>query len=498
MKNKIQNIFWFRNDLRLKDNPPLYESSNFKNVAAIYIYDTDIVKSQDFGKMHLDFINDSLKELSIRFKQSGSYLNIFQGNALNILKSISFNHDIKNIFSHHEVRNAIAFDIDKEIKNWCLAKGIHWQLFQRNGVIKNLKNRDGWAKLWHSEMKKSLIPVPDISKFKKLESTVDILNFGRLGLENLQYTKSFVGGEGNGRKQLNNFLNKTSQTYSKDISSPLKASKSCSRLSSYITYGNLSIRYIVKKTKERQEYLRKNKIKNGWLGSLSAFSSRLRWHCHFIQKLEMQPNLENTNMVRAFDSIRTESNTDYLLRWCAGEVGFPMVDACMRFLKKNGWINFRMRAMLVSFASYNLWLDWRKTSKYLSNYFIDYEPGIHYNQFQMQSGVTGINAIRIYNPIKQQTDHDPDGNFVREWVPELKNVPSDYLQYPHLMSDTLQKKTGCIIGKNYPKPVVDLRISTLQARKNIFLIKSLSETKKQSNLAYQMHGSRRKVRDEKK
>ena len=112
----------------------------------------------------------------------------------------------------------------------------------------------------------------------------------------------------------------------------------------------------------------------------------------------------------------------------------------------------------------------------------------------MQSGVTGINAIRIYNPIKQQTDHDPDGNFVREWVPQLKNVPNDYLQYPHLMSDTLQKKTGCIIEKNYPKPIVDLRISSLQARKNIFSIKSLSETKKQSNLAYQMHGSRRKLK----
>ena len=162
----------------------------------------------------------------------------------------------------------------------------------------------------------------------------------------------------------------------------------------------------------------------------------------------MQPSLENTNMVRSFDRIRTKPNTEFFKCWSEGEVGVPMVDACMRFLKKNGWINFRMRAMLVSFASYNLWLDWRMTSKFLSKYFIDYEPGIHYNQFQMQSGVTGINAIRIYNPIKQQADHDPDGLFVKEWIPELKDVPNDYLQYPHLMSDALQKKTGCIIGKS--------------------------------------------------
>ena len=205
--------------------------------------------------------------------------------------------------------------------------------------------------------------------------------------------------------------------------------------------------------------LREKKTRDGWLGSLSAFSSRLRWHCHFIQKLEMQPSLENTNMVQSFDKIRTKPNKDFLNRWGNGEVGFPMIDACMRFLKKNGWINFRMRAMLVSFASYNLWLDWRLTSKFLSKYFIDYEPGIHYNQFQMQSGVTGINAIRIYNPVKQQADHDAKGLFVKRWIPELKNVPNDYLQYPHLMSESLQKQTGCIIGKSYPKPLVDLKLS---------------------------------------
>ena len=148
--------------------------------------------------------------------------------------------------------------------------------------------------------------------------------------------------------------------------------------------------------------------------------------------------------------------------------------------------------MLVSFASYNLWLDWKKTSKYLARYFIDYEPGIHYNQFQMQSGVTGINAIRIYNPVKQQNDQDPSGDFIRRWVPELEGVPNDYLQYPHLMSKPYQFKTGCVIGKTYPKPVVDLRISTLSARKKIYEIKATSEARNQSRLAYLMHGSRRK------
>ena len=206
----------------------------------------------------------------------------------------------------------------------------------------------------------------------------------------------------------------------------------------------------------------------------------------------MQPDLEYTNMVRAFDGMRDSHSEILFNAWKNGRTGYPMVDASMRFLKKTGWINFRMRAMLVSFASYNLWLDWRATSKYLSRYFLDYEPGIHYNQFQMQSGVTGINSIRIYNPVKQQLDHDPDGTFVRRWCPELESVPNEYLQYPHLMSEAFQKKIGCIIGKDYSKPIVDIKLSALKAKKIIYSIKSTAKAKQMSQDAYLLHGSRRK------
>ena len=488
----IENIYWFRNDLRLIDNSALFQSSKYSNVAAIYIYDTKIIEADDFSNLHLDFINDSLIEISDSFRKYSSWLNIFQGNSFDILKKIMKTYQIKNLFSHNEVRNLITHQIDSEVKSLCDYNGVQWHLFQRNGVFTGLKNRDGWSRLWTNEMQKKIISKPNLSNYKRLRDAKEILDCDSLGIKKNQYIKSFKGGESSARFQLEKFLDESSLRYSKDISSPLKAEKSCSRLSSYITYGNLSMKYIVQRTQARQNILRNKKVRNGWLGSLASFSSRLRWHCHFIQKLEMQPNLENTNMVRAFDNIRKEINTEFLSRWGKGEVGYPMVDACMRFLKNNGWINFRMRAMLVSFASYNLWLDWKKTSKYLSKYFTDYEPGIHYNQFQMQSGVTGINAIRIYNPVKQQKDHDPKGDFVRKWIPELQNIPDDYIQYPHLMSQSLQKKVGCIIGKSYPEPVVDLKISSMVAKKNIFFIKSLPITKKQSNIAYQIHGSRKR------
>ena len=491
---EINNLFWFRHDLRIWDNLPLYICSKTENSAAIYIYDLSIIENRNFSNMHLDFINDSLLELSETFRKHKAYLNIYYGESSEVIKSIINKYNVKNLYSHHEVRDLNTNTINSKIKSLCQSNRVKWNEFQRNGVVRGLKNRDGWAYLWSKQMKESLSPAPKLSNFKRLEKSEALKSPNELGIIQIPYEKKFTGGEKAGKLQLEKFLNEFGQTYSKDISSPLKAPTSCSRLSSYITYGNLSLKYVVQETQKKQMDLREKKSRNGWLGSLSAFSSRLRWHCHFIQKLEMQPSLENTNMVRSFDQIRTKSNTEFFKRWVDGEVGFPMVDACMRFLKKNGWINFRMRAMLVSFASYNLWLDWRLTSKFLSRYFIDYEPGIHYNQFQMQSGVTGINAIRIYNPVKQQVDHDPDGLFIKKWVPELKDVPIDYLQYPHLMSNLLQKKIGCIIGKSYPDPVVDLKLSSLMARKKIFSIKALDSTKKQSSIAYEMHGSRRKIR----
>ncbi len=128
----------------------------------------------------------------------------------------------------------------------------------------------------------------------------------------------------------------------------------------------------------------------GYAASLQSFEGRLHWHCHFIQKLESEPAIEQRNVHRGFDGLRNEGElTDEERRrleaWCTGRTGFPFVDACMRSLIATGWINFRMRAMLVSFASYQLWLHWRATGEHLARQFLDYEPGIHWPQVRSTS-----------------------------------------------------------------------------------------------------------------
>ena len=198
-------------------------------------------------------------------------------------------------------------------------------------------------------------------------------------------------------------------------------------------------------------------------------------------------------MSRAYDGLREdEFNPEFLAAWSAGQTGYPMVDSCMRALKQHSWINFRMRAMLVSFASYHLWLDWRPTAQFLAKHFLDFEPGIHYPQIQMQSGTTGINAVRIYSPIKQVKDHDPQGVFIRRYVPELAAVPDEYLAEPHKMPLTTQRQSGCIMGKRYPHPIVEHTAAYREAQARMGAIRRQVETKRQATEVYRKHGSRRR------
>ena len=234
---------------------------------------------------------------------------------------------------------------------------------------------------------------------------------------------------------------------------------------------------------EIQELTPENKGK--WGSAIRSFSARLRWHCHFIQKLEDEPRIEYENLHTAYNGLRENAFNDaYFTAWKQGNTGYPMIDACMRSLIATGWLNFRMRAMLVSFASYHLWLDWRPTSKYLATLFTDYEPGIHYSQFQMQSGTTGINTLRIYNPIKQGMDHDPQGEFIRKWIPELANMEDAYIHTPW----------ECEAEMNgYPMPIVDEKVARTYAREAFSAVRKRFAHKDEARKIVKKHGSRKRT-----
>jgi deoxyribodipyrimidine photo-lyase len=212
-----------------------------------------------------------------------------------------------------------------------------------------------------------------------------------------------------------------------------------------------------------------------------------------MQKLEDEPRLEFENLQRACDGLReSEFREDLFHAWCEGQTGFPMVDACMRCVRATGWLNFRMRAMLASFSAYHLWLHWRRPAIFLARQFLDFEPGIHYSQFQMQSGTTGMNTLRIYSPAKQAVDQDPEGVFIRRWVPELLQVPTEYIAEPHRMPLMLQRMSGCEVGRDYPAPVVDPRAPVEEAKRRLYALRRREDARREAREIQTKHGSRRR------
>ncbi|MEM8837686.1 MAG: deoxyribodipyrimidine photo-lyase [Pseudomonadota bacterium] len=482
------NLVWFKRDLRVEDHRVLARASDDGPVLPLFVVEDELWQQPDLSARQWAFVEEALKDLRERLHKCGQALIVRRGDVLATFDNIRDTIGIKALWSHEETGNLWTFERDKAVKTWCRERNIPWHEIQQNGTQRRLKSRNGWAKAWDAYMGEPVTRIPQLQPLSGFEPGA-IPSAHDLGLQPDPCPARQRGGREHAIERLHTFLHERGEQYRKEMSSPLAGAASCSRISPYLAWGCLSMREAAQITWNRQRELKAQPrgSTGGWRGSLTSFSGRLHWHCHFIQKLEDEPRLEFRNLHPSYDGLRSgEPDEAKLAAWMAGETGLPFVDACMRYLNATGWLNFRMRAMVMAVASYHLWLDWRKPGEHLARQFTDYEPGIHWPQVQMQSGTTGINTIRIYNPVKQGHDQDPDALFVRRWVPELNDIDHRYVHEPWKADNA-----GSVLGKGYPFPIIDHLAAAKEARQKIWSVRSGGAFRDKANAIQNKHGSRK-------
>ncbi len=491
------SVVWFKRDLRVSDNHALTEAcKNPHPVICLFNIEPERLNRKDVSEIHIQWELDCARALGKSLEHLGGKLLFNFGNVVDTLSEIHEEYEVASVFSHEETGLNWSWERDKSVTKWCKENGASFTEYPSNGVIRGLQSRDNWKGQRDARVESELISTPvSIQSPDDLKSD-RIPDAKEIGVKPRELLERPIAGEKAAISVLFSFLDERGRKYRSGMSSPILGRQACSRLSPYISTGCITIRQILHYSRRKQKQVRVNPRSaenRGWTSSLSSFQSRLAWHCHFIQRLEFETTMDEIAINPELDGHLERSHDEGRYQaWANGQTGWPFFDACMRSLTATGWINFRMRAMLQSVASYTLWLPWQDTGMHLARLFLDYEPGIHWSQVHMQSGVTGINSVRAYSVRKQSEDQDPEGDFIREWVPELTSVPAEFIHEPWLMTQEQQELYTCEIGTDYPAPIVDEKTSRKEGVSKSYSAKSKPDVKKRSILVYEVHGSRKR------
>ena len=464
------HVVWFKRDLRVHDHAPLLAAvASGAPVLPLYIFEPEFWALPEHSGRQFDFMMESLRSLDEALKVRGSALCIRVGEAGQVFADLHKRHGLAAIHAHEEIGLQWSYDRDRAVQRWALKAGIALREQPQHGIMRRHPGSgDGWARQWEAWMLAPRVKAPDEIRPAGVP-TGEWPAGDDFRLKPDACPGRQPGGRAEGVELLRSFIASRGRRYRTAMDSPQSAEGACSRLSPHFTFGTVSIREAYQGAMRAHAELQLDGDTT-FAASLDSFLSRLQWHCHFLQRLSDQTTLDSRNLHVEADGLRdrVRDGDPRLEAWISGRTGFPFLDACMRALNETGWLNHRMRAMVMAFAAQHLWMDWHQPAARLAALFTDFEAGIHYPQAQKQVGVRGTGIPRIYNPVKQSVDHDRDGDFIRRWVPELSGLSSTHIHAPWDAPKAELAKAGIVLGQTYPMRIVDHMAAAREARDRLY------------------------------
>ncbi len=471
-------VVWLKRDIRVQDHEAVRQAQSCTAQAGavlfLYVHEPRMAARDDSSAQHTGFVRETLQELRNELTLLGADLCEQVGDPVDVLEALWLVQPFHRLWAYQESTCLQAFERDRRVHAWCRTRDVLFTELSHNAVGRgSVFKRDGFQfrdYLQQACQGAPFLPQPEQAWARSLLRSCASSDVpcgagadkpGRLR-----------GGRSQAEALMQGFLQpERLREYPQSISSPNTAADGCSRLSPYLAYGVVSDREVYRRLGQTVDQACAGLAEpqaQALHSSVQFFAERLYWRSAYLQSFERRPESELECDLPAFENQReSELIAHWLEAWKRGRTGFPLIDAGMRMLAHTGWVNMRLRGTLTSFALNELWLPWREVGLHLAREFLDYEPGIHWNQIQIHAGSSRLSGPLTYNVVKQAQDHDARGTFVRRWLPALQHVPTEHLYEPWKMPGAVQKHAGCLIGQHYPAPLVSVGAAHEAARKRV-------------------------------